>query len=331
MMDQLISNFTNQLMEALEIAEQAQIRKSAFPILNVYVAGLGGSGIGGNFTAEFIRDECHVPFCVGKGYSVPAYVNKNTLAIISSYSGNTEETLHSFKQIRERGAKIVVVSSGGELVEIAQKEKYDYVKLPNNWASPRACLGFSLVQQLGILHKLDLISNQSLKKVDNSVQLLRHEMEFIQIEAKSVAEQLNGKIPIIYITDRMESVALRLRQQINENSKALCWHNVFPEMNHNELVGWRNKDENLAVLYLRNDDDFLRNEVRMDISQDIIDQYTNTVISVFSKGESLIERALYLVHFGDWISWYLSQLRGMDAMEINVIDRLKSELAKVPF
>jgi glucose/mannose-6-phosphate isomerase len=127
----------------------------------------------------------------------------------------------------------------------------------------------------------------------------------------------------------MEPVAVRLRQQINENSKALCWHHVVPEMNHNELVGWTEKNENLAVLYLRNDDDYSRNVVRMDINKKIIGQYAGDIIEVYSKGESLAEKALYLVHLGDWISWYLAELRGVDALEVNVIDFLKGELAKV--
>ena len=154
-------------------------------------------------------------------------------------------------------------------------------------------------------------------------------MDQIKIDAKEVANQLHGKIPIIYTTDRMESVAVRLRQQINENSKMLCWHHVIPEMNHNELVGWRIKDDKLAVLYMRNNDDFKRNQVRIDINKEIISKYSSNIIEVHSKGSSLVERAMYFVHLGDWISWYLSEMRGVDAIEVDVIDYLKSELSKV--
>jgi glucose/mannose-6-phosphate isomerase len=100
-------------------------------------------------------------------------------------------------------------------------------------------------------------------------------------------------------------------------------------MNHNELVGWTEKNENLAVIYLRNDDDYERNKVRMEINKDIIRQYAGEIIEITSKGNTMIEKALYLVHLGDWISWYLAELRGVDALEVKVIDYLKGELAKV--
>ena len=109
----------------------------------------------------------------------------------------------------------------------------------------------------------------------------------------------------------------------------LCWHHVIPEMNHNELVGWTEKHEDMAVIYLRNHDDYKRNQVRIKINQDIISKYTDTIIDIYSKGNSLIEKSMYLVHLGDWISWYLSVHKGADSIEITVIDYLKSELGKV--
>ncbi len=328
-MDKLISRFPGQLAEAMTIGEAARIKPHEFEINKAFVTGLGGSGIGANFVAELIREECPIPYNVGKGYSIPAYVDKHTLAIASSYSGNTEETLNAFKAIEQTGAKIVVVSSGGKLIQMAETKGYDYIKVTENWPSPRACLGYSLVQQLYILFKLGFISRQSLNEIKSSIDLLKFNEEDIRNEAQAIAKQLFNKIPVIYTTDRMESVAIRLRQQINENSKALCWHHVVPEMNHNELVGWRTRNEDLAVLYLRNTDDFRRNQVRIEINKKIIARYTDTIIEVYSKGKSLVEKSMYLVHLGDWVSWYLSQLRGVDAVEIDVIDFLKAELAKV--
>ena len=329
MMDQLIQRFPDQLKEAMEIGESAIINEHDQAIHKVYVAGLGGSGIGGDFVAEFIKDECPIPYLIGKGYNIPSYVDTNTLAIASSYSGNTEETLSAFEQIKLTGAKVIVVSSGGQLIELAKEHGYDYIKIPDNWPSPRACLGYSLIQQLYILNKLGFISSNFKESLKSSIDLLTYDLDQIKKDAKGVANKLFGKIPIIYSTDRIESVAVRLRQQINENSKMLCWHHVIPEMNHNELVGWRIADEKLAVVYLRNQDDLKRNQVRIDINKEIIKKYTSTIIEIYSKGNTLIEKAMYLVHFGDWISWYLSELRGVDAIEVKVIDFLKSELKKV--
>lgn len=329
MMNQLIERFMDQLEEGLAIGRDAQITKAADHITHIYVAGLGGSGIGADFVASFIQDECKLPFLVRKGYHVPAFVGKNTLAIASSYSGNTEETLISYDQIKEKGARIICVASGGKIIEKAKADGNDYVQVPGNWPSPRACLGFSVAAQLWTLQHLGFISARATNELSDSIDLLRAEEHHIKAQAEKIAQKLYKKIPVIYIEDRMEPVAVRLRQQINENSKALCWHHVVPEMNHNELVGWTEKNENLTVLYLRNDDDYSRNAVRMDINKKIIGQYAGEIIEVYSKGSNLIEKSMYLVHLGDWISWYLSQLRGVDALEVNVIDFLKGELAKV--
>lgn len=329
MMDQLISRFMDQLEEAVEIGRNATIQPLGQDIHHIYVAGLGGSGIGADFVASFIQNECKVPFIVKKGYAVPAYVGPNSLAIANSYSGNTEETLISYDQIKESGARIICVASGGKLIEKAKQDDFDYVQLPSDWPSPRACLGYSLTVQLWILQHLGFISDKYISQIQSSITLLRSESQDIKSKAEQIAQRLHRHIPVIYIEDRMEPVAVRLRQQINENSKALCWHHVVPEMNHNELVGWREKNEQLAVLYLRNEDDYERNKFRMDINKEIIGQYVNDIIDINSKGSTMIERALYLVHLGDWISWYLAQLRGVDALEVKVIDFLKGELSKV--
>ena len=329
MMNQLIERFMDQLEEGIDIGRKAHIKPAAANITNIYVAGLGGSGIGADFVSSFIQDECKVPFLVRKGYHVPAFVGPNTLAIASSYSGNTEETLISYDQIKKQGARIICVASGGKIIEKAKADGYDYIQVPSDWPSPRACLGYSVSAQLWALHHLGFISDRAINQLEASVQFLRTEEAGLRVQAEKIAQKLFNKIPIIYIEDRMEPVAVRLRQQINENSKALCWHHVVPEMNHNELVGWREKNSDLTVLYLRNDDDYSRNAVRMDINKKIISEYAGEIIEVYSKGSNMIEKSMYLVHLGDWISWYLSQLRGVDALEVKVIDYLKGELAKV--
>lgn len=327
-MDDMIARFPAQLREALEIGKAATLTPLAKTPAHIYVAGLGGSGIGANFVAEFVREELKIPYLVGKGYDIPAYIGPDTLAIASSYSGNTEETLTSYDLLKKAGARIIVIASGGKLIERAKADGYDFIKVPDNWASPRACLGYSLVQQLCILEKLGLISSAATQQIASSADLIDADMEEIKAKAERIAPLLHEKIPVIYTTDRMESVAMRFRQQVNENAKMLCWHHVIPEMNHNELVGWRDKNDKLAVIYFRNRDDYPRNTTRIDINKEIIGNYTSTIIDLYSKGNNLIERAMYFVHLGDWISWYLSELHGVDAVEVKVIDFLKGELAK---
>ena len=328
MMDTLIREFPEQLKEAIEIGEAAKIKKHKKDIHHVLVCGLGGSGIGGTFVKELVENESDIPVLVNKGYNLPGYVGENTLAIFSSYSGNTEETLIAFEKALNTGAKIVCISSGGKLIATAQEKGLDHIQLPGGKPSPRACMGYSIIQQLYILNKLNVIGDDIINTIPTAADLLADEQGDIMVRALEMANKLAGKLPIIYSTEGMEAPAVRLRQQLNENSKMLCWHHVIPEMNHNELVGWRTKNDQLAVLYLRNKSDLERNQIRLNINQDIIKQYAS-IHEVFSKGNNKFERMMYHVHFGDWLSWYLSELQeDVDAVEIEVINYLKGELSK---
>jgi glucose/mannose-6-phosphate isomerase len=325
-MDQLVARFPDQLKEALTIGEKAIINPYAHKFNKVFISGMGGSGIGANFVYEFVKDKCKVPYMIGKGYHIPAFVDENTLAVASSYSGNTEETLSCFDQLLKTGAKIVVIASGGKLIELAEKHSLDIIRVPGDWPSPRACLGYSIVQQLYVLYRSGFINRETIDQISSSITLLESESESIKEKAKHVAQMLHHKMPVIYTSDRMESVAVRFRQQINENSKMLCWHHVIPEMNHNEIVGWRDRYDDIAAVFFRNKDDFERNAMRIDISKEIISQYAGSIIELYSKGNNLVERSMYLVHLGDWITVELAALRNMDAVEVKVIDYLKSAL-----
>lgn len=328
-MDKMIAGFPAQLEEALDIAGNISLKKHTSPLRSVLISGLGGSGIGGNYVQDLVRTECKLPVIVNKGYAAPAWVNKHTLAICSSYSGNTEETLATFQQLLGTGAKIVCIASGGKLIELAKQHGLDYVQVPGGWSSPRACLGYSIVAQLGVLRAAKLIGSRIFRQIGAAQKLLVKDQADIRKRAEKLAGFLAEKTPILYIADHLESVAMRWRQQINENAKMLCWHHVIPEMNHNELVGWRNNRPDVAVVWLRNRDDFSRTAVRMSINKEIVEHLTNTSIELWSKGKSLPEKALYLTHLGDWMSYYLALARDVDPVEIKVIDYLKGELAKV--
>ena len=148
-------------------------------------------------------------------------------------------------------------------------------------------------------------------------------------EAKLIASSFQSKTPVLYSEASLEGATIRMRQQINENAKQLCWHHVLPEMNHNELVGWAGGKKEYAVLFLRTSYDHPRSKVRMDICKNIISKYTDNLYEIYAEGNSLIEQTLYLILFGDWVSVYLADLNKVDSIEVNVIDYLKSELSKI--
>ena len=327
-MKELIASFTAQLRQAVEIGEKATFNKPSTPIRNVVVTGLGGSGIGGSIISQIVDQEIKVPLVVNKDYFLPSFVSAETLVIVSSYSGNTEETLAAMNTAKERGAKIVCVTSGGKVQELAKANGYDLIVIPGGMP-PRACLAYSFTQLFYVLHGFDLIGDWFKSDFEISIHLLDHEEEHVCAEAYYLAEKLHKKIPVIYSQANYEAVCVRFRQQINENSKMLCWHHALPEMNHNELVGWTQPNDKLAVVFFRNENDYERTKARMELTKKIVLKYTPYLFEVYSKGQTQLQKSLYLIHFGDWVSWYLAEIRNIDATEVKVIDFLKGELAKI--
>lgn len=326
-MKNLVEGFTKQLQEALDIANAA-ILTPKYNVQNIIVTGLGGSGIGGTILSELVESECPVPIIVNKDYFLPDFVNSNTLVIISSYSGNTEETLSAMKQAIDKNAQIVCITSGGEVKIIAEKYKYDTIIIPGG-NPPRSCIGYSLVQLLKIVQFNGFVKTDLLNQVQASIILLDNEKEAIKVEASIIAKTLLNKIPVIYSLGSCEGTAIRFRQQINENSKMLCWHHTLPEMNHNELVGWTEKNDSLAVVTFRTSFDYERTIKRYELCKEIFAKYSHSVTDITAKGVSKVEQFFYLINIGDWISCYIADLKNIDAVEVNVITHLKNELAKL--
>ncbi|HTM65367.1 MAG TPA: bifunctional phosphoglucose/phosphomannose isomerase [Flavipsychrobacter sp.] len=326
MMKDLVQSFPTQLQEALIIGQSYRFQTAQKEFSNVVLTGLGGSGIGGSIVQNYVSDKMIVPFIVNKDYFLPAFVNSNSLVIVSSYSGNTEETLSAMQQALKAKATVVCVTSGGKVSEIAKKKNLDCILLPAGMP-PRSCLGYSLTQVLFILNHFGYIQNDFVKSINAAIKLLKADEKDIRKRGKALAGKLTGKTPIIYTASSFEGVAVRFRQQINENGKMLAWHNVVPEMNHNELVGWRDKDASRVAVFIRNEDDYERTQMRMEINKKVIKKYAS-IIEVWSKGKTYFEKVFYIVHLTDWTSVFLADLHGVDATEVKVIDFLKGELAK---
>jgi len=326
-MKKLVLDFPIQLQEALIIGQNYRFKATTQSFANVVVTGLGGSGIGGSIVQNYVFDKLKTPFIVNKDYFLPAFVNKNSLVIVCSYSGNTEETIAALEQARKSQATIVCITSGGKVSEIANKKHIDCILVPAGMP-PRSCIGYSLVQILFTLAYFGLIKNDFQKEIKAAIKLLKTEETDIQKKAAVIAKKISGKLPVIYSASDFEGMAIRFRQQLNENGKVLAWHGAIPEMNHNELVGWRDKADDKVVLLLRNEDDYERVQTRMEINKKIIKKYTPNIIEIYSKGKGYWEKIFYFIHITDWISVLLADLHEVDATEVKVIDFLKGSLAK---
>lgn len=327
-MNELVAAFPEQLIKAKQIAAESKLKTAAHPIKNILISGLGGSGIGGSIVAELVEQKSPVPVHVTKDYFCPAFVNENTLAIICSYSGDTEETIQVLQEAAEKKPQVVVITSGGKAKEWAEKNNSGIILIPGGMP-PRSCIGYSLVQILHVLDFYGLAKMDYRQDIDKSVSFLKNKQNEIKAEAQKIAENIYRKTPVIYSSGANEGVAVRFRQQLNENGKMLCWHHVLPEMNHNELVAWVSAQPQLVVLFFRFPDEYVRTTHRIEFCKKIISKFCPDIIEMHALGESPLQRSLHLIHLGDWISCYVADLKKVDAMDISVIADLKNELSGV--
>jgi glucose/mannose-6-phosphate isomerase len=325
-MKKLVLDFPLQLQEALIIGKNHRFIAQPAAFSNVVVTGLGGSGIGASIVQNYVFDKLKVPFIVNKDYFLPAFVNKQSLVIVCSYSGNTEETLMAMHEAKKKRATIICITSGGKVAEFAGAKKLDCILVPAGMP-PRSCLGYSVIQLLKVLSHFGMIGNGYEKEVKGAIKQMKAGEEETQKRAMVVAKKIFGKLPIVYSSSSIEGVAIRFRQQLNENSKMLGWQGAIPEMNHNELVGWRDDASDKVVIILRNKDDYDRVQTRMEIGKKIFKKHSASIIEIYSEGKSYWEEIFYLIHLTDWVSVFLADLRGLDATEVKVIDFLKKSLA----
>lgn len=330
-MKKLIEGFSAQLEEALGIASAASLSPAKAPIHNVLICGMGGSGIGANLIQTFLYDELTIPVSVNKSYDIPAFVSANTLVIACSYSGGTEETIAGVTQAFAKGAQVVGVTSGGKLGDLLKSHGSEYIAIPSRDNSPRAGVGYAVTQLLKIFAHFGLSKSDHAADIKASAEQLKANAADIQADAQELAKQLKGKLPIFYADSRLEPVLLRNQQQIAENSKQLSHQNFFPEMNHNELVGWKFPDwlwKDTVTVLLHTDYDNERSRTRMDICEDIFTKAGTELVVVGAKGQSFINQAIYLIHLLDWVSYYLAEENDVDPFPVDVITFLKNELAK---
>lgn len=331
-MKDLIQGFSAQLTESLNIASNAKLSPAKAPIHNVVIAGMGGSGIGGTLIKALTGDEAKVPLEISKSYDVPAFINANTLFIACSFSGNTEETLAAAEKAKAKGAQIVAITSGGKMGAFAKENGYDMIAIPGRSNSPRASIGYSFVQLFLILNHHGLISSNHFEEVKAAANLLNAEEANIEALARELTGFFYKKLPIMYGDTKLEAVLVRAQQQIAENSKQLSHVNVFPEMNHNELVGWKYAEmvyNNAATLLVRTGYDHPRSGTRMDICKPIFEKVAGEVKELHAKGNSFVEQCIYVIHVLDWVSFYLAEANQVDPFPVDVINFLKDELSKV--
>ncbi|MGD1991789.1 MAG: bifunctional phosphoglucose/phosphomannose isomerase [Anaerolineae bacterium] len=304
---------------------------------SVVVVGMGGSAIGGALVGALVAQEAAVPILSVGGYGLPAYVGADTLVIASSYSGNTEETLTLTRQAMEQGAHVLPVTTGGELGALAKQNGWPTITFAYP-SQPRAALGYSFTLLLGALCHAGLLRDYE-GDLDEAVAVMRDRQRELVPEvgtddnpAKRLAWHLVERMPVIYGAGFLAPVARRWKGQFNENAKNWAMWETLPELNHNSVVGYGRPDgirDRIVVICLRSSLDHQRIEARWAATQDLLDGEDIRVETVWAQGESRLAQMLSLIHFGDYVSYYLSLLNRVDPTPVGPIDRLKERLAEL--
>jgi len=333
---QVVAKTPELLREAFAVEPQGSLPKTK-RLTQIVVSGMGGSAIAGDITANLLRPKASLPVYVNRDYGTPAFVGSETLFFALSYSGNTEETLSAVSEAQNKGAKVVCVTSGGKLQEFAKKNNLPLFLIPAGY-QPRAALPYLLIPILKSLAQLGLLTNLA-KDFDESVALLKKLSKSFGLQnplkensVKQLAKKLLNKIPIVLAGSKTTSSAgFRLKTQFNENSKVTALFNVFPEMNHNEIVNLsvlKRQHHNFALVLLRDDGDSERVKKRIEITKSLLGVQLGGVSEICAQGRSALARLLSLVYFGDFLSCYLAVLGGADPTPVDVITRLKKELKR---
>jgi glucose/mannose-6-phosphate isomerase len=331
--------FYYQLLEARDIvssSDTGQLEQKEFR--GVAFLGMGGSGFTGDIIKALIKDDIGIPVETVKGYNLPAFIKRGWLAVAVSYSGNTEETISAVRQALDRGCEVLVICSGGKAENIARDNGKAIIKIPSG-LQPRGAVGYLLVSAYLVLDKLNIITldtidiKEAFDLIKEKAALYQREVESGKNPAKMLALKVSGCLPIIYGTEGlMAAVAYRLKCEFNENSKTPCWCNEFPELNHNETVGWERLEDitrKFILLIFRDKDEKKRLKTRIEVTSKLIRKNISDIIEIQVEGRSKLAKALTSMYLGDMASVYLAIMAGVDPSPVEKINILKSELKKL--
>ncbi|MFN4909235.1 MAG: bifunctional phosphoglucose/phosphomannose isomerase [Bacteroidota bacterium] len=335
--------FPEQVKEAVNIGENAPLWRQQSTSNRYAFFGLGGSAIGADLLRSYAASTIgadHLNISVHRGYGVPNWMDSDTNVVCTSYSGETEETLAAFDDVRKKTMRVVCITTGGQLGKRAITYGFPIINIPPGY-QPRCAIAYSFFPLLMIMSRYGAMDNRAGRMNAKGIrEILAHTDEVRDLYASSaaknpalqIAKKLHGSVPVIYsASERMDVVNLRWRGQIQENAKQLAFGNLLPEMNHNEINGWQHpkgKTKNFTAVMLRDPEDHRRVQIRFDALKDIIKGSVAEVIAPEAKGVTLLGRMFAQIYLGDWVSWHLAVLNKVDPSPVPVIQSLKAKLAK---
>lgn len=315
-----ILDFPKQFKKGLELAAHI---KNGNDFDNVIFSGMGGSALPGDILADWLN----LPnFHVNRGYTLPSWMNKNTLAICCSYSGNTEECLSAYQEAQKKGLKTIVITSGGKIGELADTEQVPNANIPKGMV-PRMAAGYMFSALCTVLVNHNIIEKKLLDEVAGLAELDAQKQEEY---GKQLARKLKGKIPIIYSSYQMRSLSYDWKSSFNENAKVPSFAHCFSEMNHNELEGFGSKNliSQFHIIILRDKGGHPQITKRIQLTAEILKEKGLSVETLDLIGNTLLEKIFSSAILADWASYYLALEYGVDPEDTPAIEGFKEKMGK---
>lgn len=315
-MEEAIKTFNEQFSYEPQIQNEDNFKKDHKHII---LCGMGGSHLCAGIVKAY---KPGIDIYVHRSYDLPPYNEeflKNSLLIASSYSGNTEETVSFLDEGVARGLQVAVIATGGVLIEKAKEFNLPYIQLPNTGIQPRSALGYSTIALAKLSLDEDMLSD--LKSLDIDTKEYRE-------EGNELAEGLKGKIPVIYSSVNNLSIAYNWKIKMNETGKVSAFYNIFPELNHNEMTGFDNKElsSDFKFIFLKDRDDHARIQKRMDIAEKIFEENGHEVIKLELQGKNVFDKIFRSLILADWTALYLAEIYGVDPEKVPTIEKFKQLL-----
>ncbi len=327
-MRQIILNFSNQFRIGFEVVEEIknQIKKIK-NVDNVIVCGMGGSALPAELLKIISRNYLINPgtqIHIHRNYGLHRCASKTSLIVCISYSGNTEETLSAYFEAKKRGLQIISISSGGKLLKFSRKNGTPIAIVPPR-ISPRCALGYQFSVLIKILEELNLI-----KKIQKDIlhSLTRKKIEIIEKSGKKLSKKIINKIPIIYSSQSNKALSYVWKIKFNENSKIPAFCNYFPELNHNEMVGYTLAKDYFYFLFLNDKGDYPRIKTRMALTAELMKKSGFGVEFINLSGKNIWEKIFNNLILADWTSYYLAIANGIDPMPVKIVESLKKKMRK---
>jgi glucose/mannose-6-phosphate isomerase len=316
-MEEAIEGLADQLREGDRIGTAAG---AAIPMPSaVVITGMGGSAMGGELLRGLIAAHCPVPITRVRGFGIPGWAGPGTLVVCVSYSGNTMETLACAQRAHDQGATILAVGSGGKLGALADEWDAPFARVPGGM-QPRAALGYLFGAMAGAFGAAGLARDCIALESAQGVDLVDRDA------ARSLGERVAETIPLIYGAGPVGAVAYRWKTQLNENAKMHAFSHAFPELDHNEIVGWEGARGLFGAVVLREGSEQAETRRMIDLTKELIGADAVFVEDVGGVGDTVSGRAFSLVAFGDWVSYYAALARGIDPTPVERLVELKRRM-----